>query len=195
MSCALRRSRFRSRAPVRLATPRPIADAFRVSEVLIRRAKRSELGAVARMAAALVREHHALDPRRFMLVEPVETGYRAWLDKELGRRAAVILVAEEDIEIVGYAYGVLEPRNWNELLDACGKLSDIYVSLPARRRGIARRLVEAMLIELTALGAPRVVLMSAEGNRAAQQLFASIGFRRTMVEMTIEAAAAPPPDV
>jgi GNAT superfamily N-acetyltransferase len=159
-----------------------------VSEVLIRRAKRSELGAVARMAAALVREHHARDAQRFMLVEPVEEGYRNWLDREIGRRGAVILVAEEEIEIVGYAYGTLETRNWGELLDACGKLNDVYVVKAARRRGIARRLIESMLIELEALGAPRVVLSSADGNRAAQQLFASVGFRRTMIEMTRELA-------
>jgi len=98
----------------------------------------------------------------------------------------VILVAEEDLEIVGYAYGTLEARNWSELLDACGKLNDVYVNPSARRRGIARQLIESMLIELKALGAPRVVLSSADGNRAAQQLFASVGFRRTMIEMTRE---------
>jgi ribosomal protein S18 acetylase RimI-like enzyme len=163
-----------------------MADPSRVSEVQIRRAKRSELGAVARMAAALVREHHARDAKRFMLVEPVEEGYRNWLGRELGRRSAVILVAEEEIDIVGYAYGTLEARNWSELLDACGKLNDVYVAKAARRRGIARQLLEAMMIELKALGAPRVVLSSADGNRAAQQLFASVGFRRTMIEMTRE---------
>jgi ribosomal protein S18 acetylase RimI-like enzyme len=154
--------------------------------MLIRRAKRSELSAVARMAAALVREHHALDPQRFMLVEPVEVGYRDWLAKEVTRRGAVILVAEEDLEIVGYAYGTLESRNWNDLLDSCGKLHDVYVARDARRRGIARRLVESLQLELRALGAPRVVLMSAEGNRAAQAFFQSLGFRRTMIEMTRE---------
>jgi ribosomal protein S18 acetylase RimI-like enzyme len=157
-----------------------------VGEILVRRAKRSELSAVARMAAALVREHHRLDPQRFLLVEPVEVGYRDWLGKEITRRGAVILVAEEDLEIVGYAYGTLESRNWNDLLDECGKLQDVYVAEGARRRGIARRLVEAMTIELKALGAPRIVLMSAEGNRAAQALFQSMGFRRTMIEMTRE---------
>jgi ribosomal protein S18 acetylase RimI-like enzyme len=173
-------------ATLSLATARPMSHPPRVGEILIRRAKRSEVGAVARMAAALVREHHALDSRRFMLIEPVETGYRAWLDKEVGRRGAVILVAEEDIEIVGYAYGTLEARNWSELLDACGKLNDLYVARHVRHRGIGRRLMEAMLIELKALGAPRVVLMSAEGNRGAQTFFASLGFRRTMIEMTRE---------
>ena len=146
------------------------------------------------MAAALVREHHARDAQRFMLVEPVEEGYRDWLGRELGRRNAVILVAEEEIDIVGYAYGTLEARNWNDLLDACGKLNDLYVSKAARRRGIARRLIESMLIELKALGAPRVVLSAAEGNRAAQQLFASVGFRRTMIEMTCELSPQSSPE-
>ena len=121
-----------------------------------------------------------------MLVEPLEVGYRDWLGKELNRRGAVVLVAEEDLEIVGYAYGTLEGRNWNELLDAYGKLEDIYVVKNARRRGVARRLFESMMIELRALGAPRVVLMSAEGNREAQAFFQALGFRRTMVEMTRE---------
>ena len=167
-----------------LATPRLLTHPARVGEILVRRAKRSELSAVARMAAALVREHHLLDAQRFMLVEPVEVGYREWLGKEITRRGAVILVAEEDLEIVGYSYGTLESRNWNDLLDECGKLHDVYVAKAARRRGIATRLVDAMLLELKALGAPRIVLMSAEGNRAAQAFFQSIGFRRTMVEMT-----------
>jgi ribosomal protein S18 acetylase RimI-like enzyme len=163
-----------------------MANSSRVSEVLIRRAKRSELGGVARMAAALVREHHARDSQRFMLVESVEEGYRDWLAREIARRGAVILVAEQDLEIIGYAYGTLEARNWSELRDACGKLNDVYVDPSLRRRGIARRLVDAMLLELRAMGAPRVVLSSADGNRAAEQLFASIGFRRTMIEMTRE---------
>ncbi len=171
-----------------------MANPSRVSDVLIRRAKRSELGAVARMAAALVREHHARDAQRFMLVEPIEEGYRDWLSREIGRHGAVILVAEEDLEIVGYAYGTLEGRNWNDLLDTCGKLNDLYVLEAARRRGIARQLIEAMMIELKALGAPRVVLISADGNRAAQQLFASIGFRRTTIEMTRELSSLGSPE-
>jgi ribosomal protein S18 acetylase RimI-like enzyme len=144
------------------------------------------------MAGALVREHHAMDPRRFMLIDAVEVGYREWFGKEISRRGAVILVAEEDLEITGYAYATLEGRNWNDLLDACGKLQDLYVAAGARRRGVARRLVESTLLELRALGAPRVVLMSAEHNPGAQAFFAALGFRRTMVEMTRELDSSEP---
>ena len=56
----------------------------------------------------------------------------------------------------------------------------------ARRRGVGRRLLDAVLAFLAARGAPRAVLTTAEGNRAAQHLFAQAGFRRTMIEMTRE---------
>jgi ribosomal protein S18 acetylase RimI-like enzyme len=56
----------------------------------------------------------------------------------------------------------------------------------ARGRGIGRRLLDATLAFLKSRGASRVVLSTAEGNVAAQKLFASAGFRRTMIEMTLE---------
>jgi RimJ/RimL family protein N-acetyltransferase len=46
--------------------------------------------------------------------------------------------------------------------------------------------VEAVCTRLREMGAPRVVLMSAAPNVAAQRLFARLGFRPTMVEMTRE---------
>jgi RimJ/RimL family protein N-acetyltransferase len=39
---------------------------------------------------------------------------------------------------------------------------------------------------LAAIGAPRVVLMAAWRNEAARRLFARLGFRPTMLEMTRE---------
>jgi ribosomal protein S18 acetylase RimI-like enzyme len=43
-----------------------------------------------------------------------------------------------------------------------------------------------MSARLGELGAPRVVLMTAAKNDAAQRFFESMGFRRTMIEMTLE---------
>jgi len=56
---------------------------------------------------------------------------------------------------------------------------------PAHRRGgVGRALLDATIASLEARGAPMVVLSTAERNEAAQRLFASAGFRRTMIEMT-----------
>jgi ribosomal protein S18 acetylase RimI-like enzyme len=150
--------------------------------------------AVARLAAQLVRFHHALDPRRFMSIEPLELGYERWLTGEFANPGAVIVVAEQSSggdaapAIIGYAYGRLEPRDWNSLLDACGALHDIFVADSARRLGAGALLLEAVIERLRALGAPRVVLHTAVQNTEAQRLFERSGFRRTMIEMTRELA-------
>lgn len=55
-----------------------------------------------------------------------------------------------------------------------------------RGRGVGRLLLEATLAFSMSRGMPRVVLVTAARNEAAQRLFASMGFRRTMIEMTRE---------
>lgn len=163
----------------------------------VRPATRADLPAVARLAAKLVRLHHGFDPDRFLCMEPLEPGYERFLGGELADPDAVILVAvapasasnDEGDRVVGYTYGRLEPRDWNELLDACGKIHDVYVDEAARGQGAAKALVEAVVAHLQGKGAPRVVLLSATPNVAAQRLFAKLGFRPTMVEMTRETKA------
>ena len=166
----------------------------------IRTARSADLPRVSQLAAELVRQHHALDAARFMLVESIAEGYQRFFTGELRRPRALILVAEDEApepegpepEILGYAYATLEPRNWNDLLDEAGKLNDLFVAPGARRRGVGRALARAVLAELEARGAPRVVLMTAWRNPDAHVFFESLGFRRTMLEMTVEASPAAP---
>ncbi|RKG58763.1 GNAT family N-acetyltransferase [Corallococcus sp. AB011P] len=155
--------------------------------VTIRPAKDPDAPALGRMGAALARQHHGFDPQRFMVPDDVESGYRWWLGKEARRpQEAVVLVAELDGEVVGYCYGRLEGVDWNMLLDKCGALHDIWVEEKARGTGTGQLLAEAMVRRLTEMGAPRVVLHTAAKNEAAQRLFARLGWRPTMVEMTRE---------
>ncbi len=159
------------------------------SSITVRAAVRADMPEVARFAAQLVRLHHALDPHRFLCLEPIEPGYERWLTSELESPDAAIVVAERggaEPVLVGYAYGRREPRDWNSLLDACGVVHDLYIAEPVRRLGAGAILLEAMLARLRALGAPRVVLHTATQNAAAQRLFERFGFRRTMIEMTLD---------
>jgi ribosomal protein S18 acetylase RimI-like enzyme len=150
---------------------------------VVRRASKQDLPRVAALAGALVRMHHEADPSRFFLIDDVEKGYAWWLGRELERAGAVVLVASHGEHIVGYAYGALEDRDWNLLLDAHGAIHDVFVADEARSQGVGRDLVNALVEALTALGAPRVVLSTMVGNESAQRLFRSCGFRPTMVEM------------
>ena len=152
----------------------------------IRVAETADLPAVARLAGMLVRQHHAFDAQRFLLVADVEGGYTRFLRGELSNPAARVWAAESEHGIVGYAYARLEPRDWNNLLDACVALHDIFVDESARRRGVARALLEAVRAWAASRGAPRVVLHTASKNAVARQFFGSLGFRETMIEFTSE---------
>lgn len=152
----------------------------------IRAATPQDAEALGRYGAALARQHHAFDPERFMLPDDVEAGYRWWLLREAKNERAVVLVAEVDGAVAGYAYGRTEERDWNALLDAHGGFHDIWVDDRLRRQGIGEALANALVSRLEALGAKRVVLKTAAKNEAAQRMFTRLGWRPTMIEMTRE---------
>jgi ribosomal protein S18 acetylase RimI-like enzyme len=155
-----------------------------VEDVVIRPATLGDLPRIAELAGELVRMHHAVDPARFLLPERVEDGYAWWLERELRRAEAVIIVATIAEQSVGYAYGTREGRDWNALLDEHGAIHDVFVTAHARRGGVGQKLVQAIVEELRRRGAPRIVLSTMISNEPAQRLFAACGFRPTMLEMT-----------
>lgn len=163
-------------------------------EIVVRRARAGDLPDAARLGGELARMHHGAHAGRFFLPERVEEGYAWWFGKELDRRDAVLLVAAdgEGGPVVGYAYGAVEDRDWNLLIDRHGVVHDLFVDESARRRGVGARLLDAMIQELQALGAPRILLYTMVQNERAQRLFRSRGFDPTLLEMTrIEPSQTP----
>jgi len=166
----------------------------------IRPAVPADSQAIGRLGALLVRLHHDFDPERFLAAAPqTEERYGAYLGTQLGKPDIVILVAEKvaekvaggDKEVVGYTYAGVEGTDYMALRGPAGAIYDLVVDPDHRRQGIGGALLEATIAALEAKGAPRVVLSTAEKNEDAQRLFARAGFRRTMIEMTREAAARP----
>ena len=162
-----------------------------MTDVHVRAMTKADLTRVGELAGALVRLHHGWDTKRFFLVDGVEEGYRWFFSRELAKPGVVLLVAEVDGVIAGYVYGSLEERDWAKLLDAHGAIHDVYVADPYRRGGVARALMQAAIVALEGQGAGQVVLSSATPNTQAQALFASMGFRPTMIEMTRERSTLP----
>jgi GNAT superfamily N-acetyltransferase len=153
----------------------------------IRLATPADLPALGRLGALLMRTHHQFDAQRFMDPGTDPAGGYAWfLGRQLKDDDVVIFVAEQDGDVIGYVYAGLEPISWKELRDACGFIHDIVVNERERRSGTATALIEKAVEWLRERGAPRVMLWTAEQNAGAQQLFAKLGFRRTMIEMTLD---------
>jgi GNAT superfamily N-acetyltransferase len=152
----------------------------------IRPAAESDEEALGRLGAALMRQHHASDPRRFILTNRPEAGYGRFLVSRLADPDCVVLVAERSSEIVGYAFAGLEPTSWKDLRGPCGFVHDLYVDEGARREGTGRELMRAAIAWIRSRGMSQVVLSSKTDNAAAQHLFAALGFRPTMIEMTLD---------
>ncbi len=159
----------------------------------VRPASLPDIHAAAELAAELVRFHHRLDPQRFaILAADIAAGYERYLSGRLADPNFVALVAERctadgTSTIVGYAYGEVVGRNWNDLLDVHGRLHDVFVDSSHRRNGFGATLVTELVRQLEGRGAPRTVLTTAHANAAAQRLFIRLGFRPTMIEMTRDA--------
>jgi len=154
---------------------------------MIRRATSADLPSIGRLGALLIAEHHDFDSRRFLAAGPATpAGYASFLGTQLEHPDVAVLVADHDGHVIGYAYAAVEGYDYMSLRGPAGLLHDVIVDPEHRRRGVGRLLLDATLAYLRSRGAPRVVLSTAVQNEAAQRLFASLGFRRTMIEMTRE---------
>ena len=163
--------------------------------VITRPATPADLPAVGRLGALLVRTHHDFDPERFIAAAPrTEHAYASFIGSQLDEPNVVVLVAERGGEVLGYTYAAVEGYDYMALRGPAGVLYDIVVDPASRGQGVGRMLLDATLAALEVLGAPRVVLSTAERNEPAQRLFARAGFRQTMIEMTRERDERPPPD-
>lgn len=155
--------------------------------IIVRPARPADRDAVGRLGASLVAEHHAFDPDRFVAPVPdLAPRYGSFLISQLERPGMVVIVAELDGAVAGYAYAGMEGNDYMALRGPAGVLYDLVVAEGHRRQGIGTRLLEAALVALGDLGAPRVLLFTAEKNHAARSMFARARFRPTMIEMTRE---------
>ena len=153
----------------------------------VRLAEPRDVEVLGRMGAMLIRTHYAFDPQRFLQPRAgSESGYASFLRSILDSTDDCIYVAESDGNVAGYIWASLEPMSWKELRGPAGFIQDIVVLDEARRSGVATSLMAAAIQWLRERGAPRVMLWTATPNKPAQSLFRRLGFRETMIEMTME---------
>jgi ribosomal protein S18 acetylase RimI-like enzyme len=147
----------------------------------------ADLPMIGRLGALLVKEHYDFDPQRFLAARPwTPEGYASFINTQLEEPDKSVLVADDNGDVLGYAYAAVEGYDYMALRGPAGVLHDIIVDPQHRGRGVGHLLLDAALAFFRSRGVPRVLLSTAEQNEAAQRLFASMGFRRTMIEMTLE---------
>jgi len=113
--------------------------------ITVRPATAADQDSLGRFGGALMRQHHAADPRRFIQVEHPEAGYGRFLVSRIADANSLVLVADQDGSVVGYVYADVESTNWMELRGPCGIVHDVYVDGAARRLGAGRALMRAAI--------------------------------------------------
>jgi ribosomal protein S18 acetylase RimI-like enzyme len=161
-----------------------------MSPISIRPARGSDQEALGRYGGALMRQHHAADARRFVQVEHPEAGYGRYLVSQIAVPDSLVLVAEDEGAVIGYLYADVEGTSWKDLRGPCGYVHDVYVDAPSRHRGAGRALLRAAIEWIQSKGRTQIVLYTKTGNDHAQHLFAALGFRPTMIEMTLDTDGA-----
>jgi GNAT superfamily N-acetyltransferase len=153
----------------------------------IRKAETRDLESLGRLGAMLMQTHSDFDPQRFLSTgQGASRGYASFLGSVLDAPDERIFVAEQNGIVFGYVYVALEPQSWKELRGPAGFIHDLAVEESARRSGVATELMQAAIDWLRERGAPRVILWTASPNAPAHTLFRRLGFRDTMIEMTLE---------
>lgn len=153
-------------------------------DAVIRRAQDGDQMKIAELAIRLFDQHVEYDPERFSTFANVDGAARFYRSR-FDTPDSAVLVAEMGGEVVGFAYIERDDLNYAELLEKGAWLRDIYVDESARAAGIGRALISAAAEAAERMGAEKLLLTVAAKNAAAQLVFEKAGFRRTMMEMTL----------
>lgn len=153
--------------------------------VVVREATRDDAETVARFAMLLSEQHREYDAERFISLSNAE-GAKSYYGSQTEAEDAVILLAEDEGNAVGFAYIQYDAINYADLLTSAAWLHDIYVEESARGLGTGQKLIEAAAKAAKKLGADKLMLHVAAKNALGMEFFERHGFRTTMLEMMLK---------
>jgi len=156
--------------------------------VKIRRAKADDVEAILDLWHEMMSFHARLD-RRFCPTPDGREHFRCILLEWMQQTQYCVLVAESGNRLVGYTIGRLAENPPVLSPPLLGHVSDICVSPPWRRQGVARRLFLALRKWMLKQGATVVQLHVAARNPDAQAFWRQMGFSPFMTRMWLDLEA------
>ena len=151
---------------------------------IVRHGVPADMGRVQPLWEALYR-HQAEHGMRLTLPAGAYVAWEKSILPMLGR-FAVLVVAEREGELVGFAAGrvrTLPPYFGSEVI---GAVSDVFVDEAHRTTGIGRQLVALAIEWFAARQIKRVELQVVAGNPAAIRFYRQLGWREELVQLVWE---------
>jgi ribosomal protein S18 acetylase RimI-like enzyme len=158
--------------------------------VLIRPATADDVPSVLPMVASICALHKQWDAAKYGFKPNPAEMYGRWLPARASDPRSVFLVAEAEKGLVAFLIGTVEKEIPIYNLAEYGFIHDLWVEESYRHEGLGRRMTMLALEKFAAMGVKQVRLDTAAANDAARALFASCGFRTSVVEMLIEMEAS-----
>jgi ribosomal protein S18 acetylase RimI-like enzyme len=139
------------------------------------------------MVGKLAELHESWDVAKYPYLPHVAEMYRGWLASRATDARAVFLVAEREAgKIVGFLVGTVEREIPIYRVEEFGFIHDVWVDPDYRHEGVGRQMTMLAIERFKEIGVKQIRLDTAAKNDAARKLFASCGFRTSVVEMLIE---------
>jgi ribosomal protein S18 acetylase RimI-like enzyme len=153
-------------------------------DVVIRRAAPDDAEAIGQLWSALVAHHHALDPALPTAAAEGPVRYARAIGDHLRSPTTLVLVAECDGRIVGYALGVVADMVSSFFAhEATGFIADLFVSPGCRRQGVGRQLVTALAGWFAERGLRQFEWHVAAHNEEAMAFWRSLGGAPVLIRM------------
>ncbi|MHC5609737.1 MAG: GNAT family N-acetyltransferase [Nostoc sp.] len=154
--------------------------------MLIRPATTTDVPALLPMVAKICALHESWDSAKYGFLNHPEQRYEQWLMRLANSDRSVFLVSENEGQLVGFLVATIEREIPIYRLQEFAFIHDIWVEPEYRQNGIARQMVMLSIERFHQMGIKQIRLDTAVANEASRRLFASCGFRLSIIEMLIE---------
>jgi GNAT superfamily N-acetyltransferase len=135
----------------------------------------------------MLRQHRLrqqqLDPSLYQLHPDAERRFLRWAGEVGEDPRSNLLVAEEQGQLIGFLYVVVERDVPIYLCEEFAVIREWWVEPAFRRRGVGKALIELAIAELAAVGVGQLRVRTAAGDTEARTLLERCGFRMATCEM------------
>jgi ribosomal protein S18 acetylase RimI-like enzyme len=146
----------------------------------------SDLATLTRFVEA-IQEHERVDVPDLKSGSEIAPGYAQTMVRTASERNGCIRMARAETETIGFGCAWIEEDDDVCLRDdvrTYGYVSDIFVEIAWRRRGIALRLLEVLELEMQARGCSRMRICSKATNDLALACYRRAGYQPYEIVLT-----------
>lgn len=154
--------------------------------MLIRPATTDDIPAVLPMVAKICALHESWDSAKYGFISHVEQRYEKWFRRLVNSDRTAFLVAADENKLVAFVVATIQEEIPIYRLQEFAIIHDLWVEPEYRQQGIARELVTQTIERFQQIGVKQIRLDTVAPNEASRRLFASCGFRVSIIEMLME---------